>query len=338
MASPFTFNLATMISTANIISDVRDVPREWVFEYYLNLKEKLTGQDVKILSAFNPKDSVPSMFIYFDASTGLYKFKDFSSGYHGDHITLVTKLYNLISNHAGMEKIIQDYEEYKKNNKTVRDNVIVIHDKFKVVDYEIRHWTNLDQAYWSKYKLGSKLLEYYNVAPLEFFTMEKTELDGSLNTLTFNYKYIYGYFRKDGSLYKIYMPKNTEKKFIKVQNYIQGGDQLNYKNKNLVITSSLKDLMCFVKLGYNHIEVIAPDSENSMLSERTVNMLKCKFNKICVLFDNDTAGKASMQKYEDRFGFEPILLDMEKDLSDSIAMHGLIKVKEKMNELLKGKF
>jgi len=50
-----------MISTKHIISDLKDVPREWVFENYLNLKEKLTGQDVKILSAFNSKDKVPSM-------------------------------------------------------------------------------------------------------------------------------------------------------------------------------------------------------------------------------------------------------------------------------------
>jgi hypothetical protein len=67
-------------------------------------------------------------------------------------------------------------------------------------------------------------------------------------------------------------------------------------------------------------------------------MLKSKFKKICVLFDNDTAGKASMQKYQDRYGFEPILLDMEKDLSDSIAMHGLIKVKEKLDLLIKARF
>lgn len=327
-----------MISTKNIVSDINEVPREWVFEHYLNLKEKLTGQDVKILSVFNAKDSVPSMFIYFDASTGNYKFKDFSSGYQGDHVVLIMNLFNLSSYHASMEKIMRDYEDYKKNNNTIRENVIVIHDKFKVVDYEMRHWTNLDQGYWSKYKIGSKLLEYYNVAPLEYFTMEKIELDGVVTTLTFNKKYIYGYFRKDGSLYKIYMPKNTEKKFIKVQNYIQGSDQINFKIKNLLITSSLKDLMCFVKLGYKHIQVIAPDSENSMLTQHTVNMLKSKFNKICVLFDNDTAGIASMQKYQDRFGFEPILLDMEKDLSDSVAAHGLIKVKERLDQLLKNKY
>lgn len=324
-----------MISTT-LITSIEDVPREWVFEYYLNLKEKLTGQDVKMLSVFNPKDRVPSMFVYFDTSSDKYKFKDFSSGYQGGHINLVKYLYNLDTSGA-LAKITSDYESYVKDNGKRAEVALKIQDKYKVVDYEIRHWTNLDEAYWSKYKIGSKLLEYYEVAPLEFFKMEKEEENETISH-RFSSKYIYGYFRKDGSLYKIYMPKNTEKKFIKVQNYIQGGDQVNYKNKNLLITSSLKDLMCFVKLGYKHIEVIAPDSENSMLTEHTVNMLRSKFNKICVLFDNDTAGKASMQKYQDRFGFEPILLDMEKDLSDSIAMHGLIKVKEKMNKLLKGKF
>lgn len=322
-----------MISTSKLITSLSDVPREWVFEYYLNLKEKLTGQNVKMLSVFNSKDKVPSMFVYFDASTGRYKFKDFSSGYQGGHVDLVKYMYNQDAP-AAIARIMLDYENFIKDNGKREEVALKIQDRYKVVDYEMRHWTNLDEAYWSQYKIGSKLLEYYNVAPLEFFRMEKED-EGEIISYTFNRKYVYGYFRKDGSLYKIYMPKITDKKFIKVQNYIQGSDQVDYRGKNLLITSSLKDLMCFVKLGYKHIQVIAPDSENSMLTQHTVNMLKSKFKKICVLFDNDTAGIASMQKYQDRFGFEPILLDMEKDLSDSVAVHGLIKVREKLDELIK---
>lgn len=325
-----------MISTSKLITSISDVPREWVFEHYLNLKEKLTGQDVKMLSAFNSRDKVPSMFVYFDTSTGKYKFKDFSSGHQGNHVDLIMCLYSLDAP-AAIGRIMVDYENFIKDNGKREEVALKIQDRYKVVDYEIRHWTNLDEAYWSKYKIGSKLLEYYNVAPLEFFRMEKED-EGEIISYTFNRKYVYGYFRKDGSLYKIYMPKITDKKFIKVQNYIQGSDQVDFRGKNLLITSSLKDLMCFVKLGYKHVQVIAPDSENSMLTQHTVNMLKSKFNKICVLFDNDTAGIASMQKYQDRFGFEPILLDMEKDLSDSVAVHGLIKVKERLDDLLKNKY
>jgi hypothetical protein len=325
-----------MISTKKLITSLSDVPVEWIYEYYLNLKEKLTGQNVKMLSVFNAKDKVPSMFVYFDASSGQYKFKDFSSGHQGGHIDLIKFMYS-IELPAAISMIIKDYENYIKDNGTREEVALKIQDRYKVVDYEIRHWTNLDEAYWSQYKIGSKLLEHYNVAPLEFFKMEKED-EGEIISHVFNRKYVYGYFRKDGTLYKIYMPKITDKKFIKVQNYIQGSDQVDFKNKNLLITSSLKDLMCFVKLGYKHIQVIAPDSENSMLTQHTVNMLKSMFNKICVLFDNDTAGIASMQKYQDRFGFEPILLDMEKDLSDSVAVHGLIKVREKLDALLKDKY
>jgi hypothetical protein len=84
-----------MISTKNLVTNFSDVPKEWIFEYYLNLKERLTGQDVKMLSAFNSKDKIPSMFIYFDTSKAEYKFKDFSSGYQGDCINLVQHLFNL---------------------------------------------------------------------------------------------------------------------------------------------------------------------------------------------------------------------------------------------------
>lgn len=325
-----------MISTSKLISSIDDVPREWVFEYYLNLKEKLTGQDVKLLSVFNSSDKVPSMFVYFDASRDRYKFKDFSSGYQGCQVDLVRYIYNVNASTAiGM--IITAYEQYIKDNGKREGITLKAYDKYKVTDYEIRHWTNLDEAYWSKYKIGSKLLEHYNVAPLEFFRMEK-EQDGKIISHTFNRKYMYGYFRSDGSLYKIYMPKVTDKKFIKVQNYIQGTDQITLSTKNLLITSSLKDLMCFVRLGFNNIDVIAPDSENSMLTELQVTRLKQKYKTICVLFDNDGPGIESMMKYKERYDFESILLPMEKDLSDSVAVHGLIKVKETLLPLIKNSF
>ena len=42
-----------MISTNTIISDLNDVPREWVFEHYLKLTERLSGQSLKIKSIFS---------------------------------------------------------------------------------------------------------------------------------------------------------------------------------------------------------------------------------------------------------------------------------------------
>ena len=53
-----------MLRTKSLISKLNDIPREWVYEHYLNLQEKLTGQDVKIHSVFKT-EKTPSMFIYF---------------------------------------------------------------------------------------------------------------------------------------------------------------------------------------------------------------------------------------------------------------------------------
>ena len=323
-----------MISTKNLITDLNQIPREWVFEYYLNLKEKLSGQDVKILSIFNARDKVPSMFIYYDVVSKSYKYKDFSSGNQGDSIELVKALFNMPTRGHATYKILNDYQIYIKNN-TVAVVDIFYHDKYKVVDYEMRHWTNFDQTYWMAYKIGSKMLDKYNVIPLSFFTMSKLGLDGVEISYTFKKSYVYGYFRNDGSLYKIYMPKNTDKKFIKVENYIQGIDQLKYDCKYLLITSSLKDLMAFNKLGISNIEAIAPDSENTMIGEKAIGELKPHYEKIVVLFDNDDPGIKAAQRYKDKYGFNTILLPMEKDLSDSVKVHGIDKVREVLFPLLK---
>jgi hypothetical protein len=323
-----------MISTKIFVSNIFDVPTGWIFEYYLNLNEKLTGQNVKILSVFNRKDKVPSMIIYCE-SDSKYKFKDFSSGIQGDSIELVKHLFNLGDRNAAASKIITDYEEHMANNTSFKAPEIIQHDKFKVVDYEIRHWNNLDQRYWMKYHIGSKLLEHYNVAPLSFFTMEKREIDDKLISFKFQKPYVYGYFREDGSLYKIYMPMVSDKKFIKIQNYTQGLDQLSYDKKYLLIVSSLKDLMAFIKLGISNIECIAPDSENTMLGESIMSKLKSKYSKIIVLFDNDEPGIKAAERYKTKYGINNIILDMSKDLSDSVKDFGIEAVREKLFPLLK---
>jgi len=324
-----------MISTKNIISRLEDVPKEWVFEYYLNLKEKLTGQDVKILSAFNAKDKIPSMCIYIDKVNLTYKFKDFSSGNQGDGVVLVQKLFNLPSVGHAIGKIMRDYQDYLSNNTTAQKAEIVFHDKFKVVDFEMRHWNNLDAIYWTSFKIGSALLNEYNVVPLKFFTMAKKELDGSTTSFTFEKPHLYGYFRNDGELYKVYMPKNLNKKFIKAQNYVQGVDQLKYDCKYLIITSSLKDLLCFRKLGIGNVECIAPDSENTMIGESVINKLTPHYSKIIVLFDNDEPGIKAAQRYKDKYGFNFVVLDMSKDLSDSVKDHGVEAVRDRLLPLLK---
>ena len=323
-----------MISTKNLIYDLADVPREWAFEHYLNLTEKLTGQDIKMKSVFNTREKTPSMCIYIDRNN-IYRFKDFSSGNGGDSIALVQSLFNLPTRGSASYKIIEDYNQYVLNNGHNTIKSYKQHSKFKVTDYEMRHWNTLDQKYWMGYHIGSRLLSRYNVVPLEYYVMTKTDENDVVSSITIKGNYIYGYFREDGNLYKIYQPKVKDSKFIKVRDYIQGTEQLVFDKPYLIIASSLKDLMAYQKLKISNSEVIAPDSENTMIPENIMNSISSKYHKVCVLFDNDEAGIKAAEKYKSRYGFEYVILEMEKDLSDAIKVHGIDKVRENLLPLLK---
>ena len=322
-----------MISTKTIISDLNQIPREWVFEHYLNLNERLSGQSLKIKSVFSGNDKVPSMCIYID-NNGRYKFKDFSSGYGGDGLNLVMYLFQLESRGKESFKVIDDYNEYIANNSytilTYKPE-----SKYQVSDYEIRHWTTLDKSYWQIYKLNSNLLDEYNVYPLSYYKMIKEDDGRELDSFTKEGNFIYGYFRKDGSLYKIYTPKNKDNKFIKVQDYIQGGDQIKFDCKYLIILSSLKDLLCFKLLNISNIECIAPDSENTMIPTNIMKSYINKYSKIIVLFDNDAPGIKSAKKYKKQYEFDYINLELSKDLSDSVKDFNVDKVREDVFKLLK---
>ena len=110
MKVPF-YYFKPMLNTKNIIVDISQVPREWVFEYYLKLNEKLMGQSVMILSPFNPNDKRPSFGLYTDKNN-IYKFKDFSTGKQGDNITLVQSLFNLSTRGETAHKIMEDYAKW----------------------------------------------------------------------------------------------------------------------------------------------------------------------------------------------------------------------------------
>jgi hypothetical protein len=323
-----------MISTKNLICDLADVPREWAFEHYLNLTEKLTGQDIKMKSVFNPREKTPSMCIYIDRNS-IYKFKDFSSGNGGDSIALVQSLFNLPTRGSASYKIIEDYNQYVLNNGYNPIKSYKQHSKFKVTDYEMRHWNTLDQKYWMKYHIGSRLLSRYNVVPLEYYVMTKTDENDVVSSITIKGNYMYGYFKDDGTLYKIYQPKVKDSKFIKVRDYIQGSEQLTYDKPYLIITSSLKDLMAYNKLKISNSESIAPDSENTMIPENIMNSISSKYKGVCVLFDNDEAGIKAAEKYKLKYGFNYIVLNLEKDLSDSIEKHGVEKTRNVLLPLLK---
>jgi hypothetical protein len=197
-----------------------------------------------------------------------------------------------------------------------------------VTTFKVRSWTTQDQYFWTQFNIGSKLLDEFHVKPLESYKMTKDDKELCIKGL-----YIYGYFKQDGSLYKIYQPKTLDKKFIKVSDYIQGMHQCT-GYPYLIITSSLKDIMSFKSLKLA-IDIIAPDSENTKLNSDLMDELNQKYKKIIVMLDNDEAGVAAMQKYKEKFSYVEVgLLPMSKDVSDSIKDYGAKEVRNRLVPIL----
>lgn len=312
-----------MFQTKNLVHDIKDVPVPWIFEHFCKLKEKLNGDDVKIKSLFNPKERTPSMCIYVHKS-GEYKFKDFSTGKGGSALDLVKDLEDL-SFHEACRLIVEQYNDFVLHNNGGYDvQEFKQASRYQVKSYEFREWNTRDQYYWTQFNIGSRLLEEHCVRPLQSYTLAK-DYEGTPYCLTITGNYLYGYFKQDGTLYKVYQPKTLDKKFIKVNDYIQGSEQLK-DHKYLIITSSLKDIMAIKSLKIP-VDVVAPDSENSMIRREVMKEYLEKYQKVIILFDFDEAGIKSSDKYKEMYpGVIPCILPMSKDVSDSIKDHGAKKV------------
>jgi hypothetical protein len=305
-----------MFKTKNLVHDMKDVPTPWIFEHYCKLKEKLNGHDVKIKSLFNSKERTPSMCIYFDANKKMYRYKDFSSGKGGSAIDLVKELTEL-PYHKACQQVVEKYNDFVLHNNGGYDvQEFKQASKYKVVSFKKRQWSTQDQYYWTQYNIGTRLLTEHNVVPLESYLMVKDDKE-----LRITGNYMYGYFKADGTLYKIYQPKTLDKKFIKVTDYVQGSEQVK-NNDFLLITSSLKDIMSLKSLKLK-LDVIAPDSENSLIKKETMTEYLKNYKKIIVMFDYDDAGIKAMERYKELYPeLVTTVLPMSKDPSDSIKDFG----------------
>jgi hypothetical protein len=320
-----------MFSTKNFVIEIDDIPSYWVFQYYLDLPEKLTGQDVKIKSIFNPTERTPSFAIYVDTRIKQYKFKDFSTGISGSKVDLVSKMYNLNYTQS-VNKIIEDYNEYVKNGE-VELITLKPSAKWSIDHIQTREWNSIDAQYWLSFRIGSSMLNEYNVKPIDYFTMVKDE-DGVINKAKFRKPMAYAYFNKDGDVIKMYQPQDDKHKFYNITSYLQGYDQLQYNQPYLVICSSLKDAMCLRGFGYN-VEVLAPSSENTLIKPYIIQNLKSKYKKIITLFDNDEAGNKAIERYAEAYNIQGCALSICKDISDAVQTHGFEVVHKELKPLLK---
>jgi len=199
-----------------------------------------------------------------------------------------------------------------RHNKFIPDKEVVIIKKKR------RSWKLKDKNFWDKYSVTKETLCIFAVEPLDYYWVNYNRF--KCNSITYSYKI--------GSKYKIYSPysdvkwtSNTTKK------HVQGYKQLPDEGDLLIITSSLKDIMCLYEMGY---AAIALQSEMQMPDEKLIERLKERFKNIMILYDNDlkdpNPGQIMGNKISDTYGFKNLCIPDQykcKDVSDLIKERGM---------------
>ena len=291
----FNFNtLITPLSIENIYEHEEEIYSLLVKNFQLN----------KVMLSPLRKENHPS-FIFFRALDGKIMWHDYT-GNSGDIIKFIMLYTNKTYQDAihWIEIMFNDkLSSFKKENKV---NVIEKKKERKSIICKIQPYSITDETYWKQYGISLETLKLFNVFPIRYYWMnEKFMGEYSKNNPIYGFKF-------SETLWKIYIP--YKKIFITnvINNEVfQGESNLAEKGDLLIITKSMKDVMCLYELGYKSI---APQSETSLIKESVLNSLKYRWKDIMIWFDNDDAGKKAANKYQLKKIFIPD--GMEKDVSD----------------------
>lgn len=275
------------------------------------------------------KDKNPSFGIYYSKKTRQLLFKDHGTGECGNVIKFVS-LYTGITDYG--EILNNIVTQLNITNDTKLESTKQYTPSGETVIGIVRQpWTLADIGYWSMFHIGQKTLEKFNVNSIKYYLCNGVVKGIYKDT---NPMYAYKVFNN----FKIYRPladKYTKWRNNLTETDIQGLQQLPKKGDILIITKSLKDVMCLYEMG---IPAISPSSESTWIPDTILEALKKRFKRILVCFDRDSSGVRNLRKISLKTGLEPILVNKRfkaKDISDAIKLNSFETIKQWLENELK---
>jgi len=280
------------------------------------------------------KDSNPSFALYYNKYSQL-RFKDFN-GAQGSCFDFVMMKFGLgffdalIRINRDLHLKLGTYDGLTVVNKapiTYPSFKTTIEKKKNLIQFKPQHFTEMDKKYWSQYGIERTTLVKYNVFSAKYvFYNKKIIFRYSMGNPVYCYKFASDHV-------KVYRPLHKKSgKWLSnaTAEDIQGFSQLDSFEGMLIITKSLKDVMCLYQMGYNSI---APQAEGTYFPEDILIYLQSNFDPIIILYDNDDTGIKGSQILQDRIKCQRIFIEEEKDISDFVKSHNI----REGNELIKNK-
>ena len=305
-----------VLSASSILSQIDEFT---LFCHYLGFQPVV---HVAYLSPLRTDDTKNSFTIY-ETPTGRFRYRDFGTGEDGNVFKFISKLYG-ISHREVLELINEDFDlGYNGKIMTDRKKIIravpIIKPKATIRVTSKQAFSDEGLSFWGQFHITPKHLARYNVTEIKYI-----HYDGRIVTprgLCFAYRI--------GEYYKIYQPYSTDFKFSNSypRGYVEGFLQLKGKSDTLIITKSLKDVMCLDVIGF---EAVSPKGENTPILPDILSKLEAKYSKIYTLFDNDEAGKLGAARYP----YQQLYYTKSKDTSDHLRDHGILDTRLELTKLL----
>lgn len=275
------------------------------------------------------KDNNPSFGIYYSKRTKQLLFKDHGTGECGNIVKFVS-LYTGLTNYNDILNDMVKKLNITNSTKLDSSKQYIPTDE-TTIGIVRQEFTDVDKTYWSRFNISLETLKKFNVFSIKYYLC-----NGVVKGIYKDNNPMYAYKVYDN--FKIYRP--LADKFTKWRNNlttydIQGYEQLPLSGDLLIITKSLKDVMCFHEMG---IPAISPSSESTFIPDNVLEQLKKHFKRIIVMFDRDATGTKYLRKISLKTSLEPLLVHKKfnaKDISDAIANTSFLRVKNWIYKTLK---
>jgi len=326
-----TFKANPEISVDRILSYIS---QKEIMEYYLGISVDTTRGMFR-----SPLRQDKNPTCTFAWKGGKLLFRDWAKPTPYDCFGVVMEKYN-IGFYDAQKKVAKDFNltcNIEEGNIEKRDTEVNFSKPSKSnkskIDVKVQGFTKDNISYLKSYHISSDQCDKFNVyCPKYVWVNDRIRYvqDEQNPALA----YYFGLDEKDNQKWKIYFyRKQSGNRFLCNTNRINGWIQLPETAEHLVITKSLKDVIC---LDIFDIPAIAMQAETQTPYGYIMEELKERFNNIVTLLDYDETGINRTKVLKDKYGVPYYFIkdDKAKDFSDYIKFYGLDAAKQLSQEIL----
>ncbi len=308
-----------------------------IYTYYL--EEPYTGPANKYKSTIRPSynlDKDPSLTFMIEES-GSMVYSDWGLAKHGNCIDYAREYYKVRGiTFSSLKELLKQIESDLDSLK-LKTEIIPYLSKKRSIGYTIEPFGANDIRFWNQFHISISTLLRFNIKRVNNVFDKDSEI------VQFYYRNnnpIYAYTRLGnfGESFQLYRPlaerdRKFRNNFQKNDDILFGYNQLTDEGDVLFITKSMKDVMSIAEEGY---QVVGTPSEGYKINEFHIQDLKNRFERIIILYDNDTTGLDEGIKLAGRHGLENKFIPLEycvKDYAD-LRKNDIITAKSFLKSLI----